>query len=66
MTTLLEHQKLILDRVKEDSTLFEKELIKSIKWLSEDEKKELKIWVMENFYDEHSFIIDEVFTEIAA
>lgn len=66
MTTLLEHQKLILDKVKDDSKLFEKELIKSLKWLSKEERKELKNWVKENFYDDYALIIDEIFTEIAA
>ena len=66
MTTLLEHQKLILDKVKDDSALFEKELNKSLKWLSKEEKKELENWVKENYYDDYAYIINQIFTEIAA
>lgn len=41
---MLEYCKTILKKVSFDSSLFEKELKKSMKWLNEKEKKELKKW----------------------
>jgi len=46
---MLEHQKKILLGLQNNQELFQKELFKSIKWLSPKEVGELLEWVKENF-----------------
>ena len=58
---MLELQKYVLQQVCEDARLFKKELIKSIKWLSFPEVKNLKLWVITEYGNRHSEIITEVF-----
>ncbi len=47
--SMLEHQKKILLGLQNNQELFQKELFKSIKWLSPKEVGELLEWVKENF-----------------
>jgi len=46
---MLDYAKMILQKVSFDPHLFHKELIKSLKWLSEKEKNELKVWAINKF-----------------
>jgi hypothetical protein len=57
---MLELQKKVLNGVSNDKGLFKKELIKSIAWLNTFELKELKKWLMNNFYHIHKDVINEV------
>jgi hypothetical protein len=59
---MLEHQKIVIDKVSTDRDLFRKELIKSLKWLSHDEIIELQKWVKEKYWNIHKEVIKEVFT----
>lgn len=63
---MLEHQKLILENVKFDKALFEKELSKSVKWLSNQEVFELQQWCKNEFGDEYPEVIRKVFNIEAA
>ncbi len=58
---MLEYVKLILSKVSFDKTLFEKELIKSLKTLKKDELIQLKQWCNEKFTDIHLLIVNRVF-----
>lgn len=58
---MLEYVKLILSKVSFDKTLFEKELIKSLKTLKRDELLQLKQWCHEKFTDIHLHIVNRVF-----
>ena len=57
---MLEHQKIVLKGVSNDKRLFKKELIKSLAWLNAHELTQLRLWLRENFYKQHSDIIREV------
>ena len=46
---MLEYAKTILQKVKFSDLLFKKELAKSLKWLSPQEKAELLNWVKQNY-----------------
>jgi hypothetical protein len=61
---MLELQKFVLQRVYDDSRLFKRELIKSLTWLSSPDIEQLKQWVMLEFGNTHSNIINEVFCEV--
>jgi hypothetical protein len=61
---MLELQKFVLQRVYDDSRLFKRELMKSLKWLSSPDIEQLKQWVMLEFGNTHSNIINEVFCEV--
>lgn len=58
---MLEYVKIILQKVSFDTMLFRKELQKSIAWLTDEEKGELKIWLNKSFTDEHKKTINEIF-----
>ncbi len=59
---MLELQKLVLQNISADKNLFKKELIKSVLWLTAQEKSELEIWVKNNFWETHKDEINEVFS----
>ena len=61
---MLEYVKLILSKVSFDKTLFEKELIKSLKTLKRDELIQLKQWCYEKFTDMHLLIVNRAFQPI--
>ncbi len=43
-TSMLDYCKMILSKVQFDKNLYVKEYIKSLTWLSESEREELKKW----------------------
>ncbi len=59
--TMLEHQKIVLRGVKENTKLFKKELEKSLQWLTLKEVNQLYNWLLNNFSDSHHNVIEEVF-----
>ncbi len=59
---MLEHQKIVIDKVSTNRDLFRKELIKSLKWLDSGEIIELKKWVKEKYWKMHEEVIRELFT----
>ncbi len=63
---MLEHQKLVLEKISHDDRLFRKELVKSLKWLKSYEIYRLHSWLKHNFYLTHREIIEDVFEYIAA
>ena len=63
-TKMLEYYQQILQAVSFDKTLFEKELIKSVKSLVRyDEFLDLKQWCIQKFSDSYSQIVERVFSE---
>ena len=60
-TNMLELQKLVLENVYDDKTLFEKELRKSFKWLGYNDLKNLYNWAIAKFENRYGKIIDCVF-----
>lgn len=63
---MLEYVKTILQKVSFDTSLFRKELQKSIEWLTKSEQVELKTWLIGSFQGDHRKIIKEVFDRNAA
>jgi hypothetical protein len=51
----------ILQKVSFDKFLFQKELLKSIKWLNFDEAKALKMWCMLTFGHLYMDVITQAF-----
>lgn len=47
--SMLEYTKMILEKVSFDRKLFEKELLKAIRYLIDPELRELERWCMEKF-----------------
>ena len=58
MKTMLEYQKMILEKVSFDKNIFKKELKKSIKWLQGEELKKLIHWVWNKFGLTHADAIN--------
>ncbi len=63
---MLDHQKIILKNVMNDTQLFEKELMKSIRWLEAEDVLKLKNWLETNLWKSHKEIIRKVFERTAA
>ncbi len=63
---MLDHQKMILQNVMHDKLLFEKELLKSIKWLETNDAQKLQTWLQTSFWESHKEIIQKVFNKVAA
>lgn len=63
---MLDHQKLLLQKLSHDKRLFRKEILKSFKWLRSYEILSLHRWLKENYGRTHSDVIHEVFEFIAA
>ena len=57
MRSLLEYSKVILEKVSFDLALFEKELVKAISGLVDQEASELLNWCMRHFGPGHQNII---------
>ncbi len=57
---MLDHQKIVLEAVSNNSVLFKKELKKSMEWLKREERSLLIKWVKEHFYSKYSKMIDEI------
>jgi hypothetical protein len=58
---MLEMQKLVLENVHEDKSLFEKELRKSFNWLEYDDLIILYNWAMEEYSDKYFNLINCIF-----
>lgn len=58
---MLEYVKLILLKVSFDKMLFEKELIKGLKMLQNEELLHLKAWCFERFNGMHLPIVNRAF-----
>lgn len=56
---MLEHQKFVLQAVADQKKLFQKELIKSMNWLDENDQEKLINWLKKRFYNQKD-IIDEI------
>lgn len=59
---MLEYQKMILEKVSFDRSLFEKELRKTIMILTRDELKTFRVWVFRRFTDQYADILRRCFT----
>jgi hypothetical protein len=66
MTTMLEHQKLIIAKVSHDREMFRKEIVKSFKWLNSYEIISLHRWLKNNYGRQHTNLIRKIFANIAA
>ena len=66
MTTMLDHQKIILEQLSHDKEMFRKEIVKSFKWLKSYEIIMLRRWLKDNYSETHADVIHEVFEYIAA
>ena len=64
MTTMLEYQKLILQKVSFSKELFQIEIKKSIRWLSKNELLLLYTWLIVNYKNIYSDIIKTFFVDI--
>ena len=63
---MLELCKHILLQVSFDSNLFQKELLKAMKWLSSDELHILKIWCIATFGTKYAEIIRQAFAKLVS
>jgi hypothetical protein len=61
---MFEYSKEILTKVSFDKELFRKELIKSIKWVTADERKLLLLWCLATFQDKYGSIISQAFRQV--
>ncbi|KAA3436486.1 hypothetical protein FOA19_19030 [Rufibacter hautae] len=61
---MLEYVKLILDKVSFDSSLFEKELRKSMRMLMHKELETLREWCYNHFSGAYNTILDKVFGNV--
>ncbi len=57
---MLEYCKIVLNGVREDKSLFRKELIKCMAWLQTQEQTQLKTWIKDNFCHQHADVINEI------
>ncbi len=60
---MLEFKKKILSKVSFDHKLFEKELVKAVRWLVPKEIAELRIWCYENYGERYREILDHCFKQ---
>lgn len=63
---MLDHQKILLEKLSYDKELFRKELVKSFKWLKSYEIIKLHSWLKEKYGETHADVIQDVFEYIAA
>jgi len=61
---MFEMSKKILEKVSFDRALFNKELIKTLRWLKPDEKMLLKVWCLTNFGHVYKDVIMEAFRHV--
>lgn len=57
---MLEHQKIVLQNVHDNPTLFRKELIKSLGWLNANEQTALRRWLREKYWKTHRNVLEDV------
>jgi hypothetical protein len=58
---MLEHQMTVLQAVEDNHNLFEKELKKSLKWLSLEEKNQLQEWLEKRYQQRYPELIENAF-----
>lgn len=63
---MIEYAKTILPRVSFSKSLFRKELVKCIGWMTPGEMNELKRWCHGMFQKQYPDVLDEVFANVAA
>jgi len=56
---MLEHQKIVLRGVSDNTYLFRKELLKSFNWLSKEERSIFEDWVYNTFKDKQPEVVSE-------
>ena len=61
---MLEFCKSVLQKVSFDHSLFQKELNKSIQWVSQAEVENLRLWCIEPYGSKHGIIIQQAFDTI--
>lgn len=61
---MFEYSKEILTKVSFDRTLFNKELVKAIKWLKADERNLLMMWCLATFGNKYSDVIIQAFRHV--
>ena len=59
---MIEYAKTILPAVGNWETLFEKELVKSLEWMAEDEYPEFYLWCYTMFSHVYADLLDDVFS----
>jgi len=64
MATMLEYQKLILQKVSFSKELFQLEIKKSIRWLGKNELLLFYTWLIVNYKNVYSDIIKAFFDDI--
>jgi hypothetical protein len=57
---MLEHQKILIDKLSYDKNLFKKEIVKSIKWLKVSDLYKLFDWLKQKYWNTHQDIIVNV------
>lgn len=57
---MLEHQKLIIDKLSYDKNLFRKEINKSVQWLKVSDLYKLFDWLRQKYWSTHKEIIVNV------
>ncbi len=62
-SNMLELQKMVLEKVSDDKTLFEKELRKSFKWLGYSDLQKLYNWAVDKFNNRYGKLIEFVFAD---
>ena len=60
---MLELSKKVLEKVSFDRSLFQKELIKAVKWIQKEETSSLKVWCLASFAMYNDIIV-EVFEAV--
>jgi len=63
---MLEHQKKVIEGVSFNKELFEKEIRKSLKWITMSEQAELEIWLNSKFHLKHREVIEQIFNKATA
>jgi len=63
---MLEYAKVILPKVSFSKDLFNKELNKCIRWVEEDQVRELFVWCNENFKEMYPDVLSKAFAGMAA
>lgn len=61
---MFEYSKEILTKVSFDRSLFNKELLKAIKWLKADERKLLMMWCLATFGNKYGDVIMQAFRQV--
>lgn len=55
---MLELSKKVLEKVSFDRSLFQKELVKAVKWIQKEEASSLKVWCLASFAMYNDIILE--------